>query len=60
MNDETILGYYGGDKSKPITPTKRGTLTTQAFIFCDTCRQPIKSNGGPAFGAVCTECIDEI
>lgn len=60
MSEDKILGYYGGDKTKPIVPTTRGCVTTQAFIFCNECRKAIKSNGGPAFGAVCTECIDEI
>lgn len=60
MNEDTILGYYGGDKNTPIYPTKRGVLTTQAFILCSRCGGAIKTNGGPSFGAVCVECIDEV
>lgn len=53
-----ILGYYGGDITKPILPTKRGTITTHAFILCSQCGAAIKSNGGPAFGAWCVTCME--
>jgi hypothetical protein len=53
-----ILGYYGGDVTKPIYATERGTITTQAFILCSQCGAAIKSNGGPAFGAWCPTCME--
>lgn len=52
--DPTILGF--NRMGKPLRETPRGAISTRAFIMCEHCRKPIKSNGGPDIGSTCVEC----
>lgn len=45
---------------EPIYATKRGYVTTQAFILCSSCGGAISSNGGPKYNSVCLKCIDKL
>jgi hypothetical protein len=44
---------------EPIYATKRGYITTQAFILCSSCGGAISSNGGPKYNSICLTCIKE-
>jgi hypothetical protein len=52
--DKPILGYYAN--GEPIHEVPRGVITTAAFILCMKCGTPIRSMGGPAYGALCVPC----
>lgn len=59
--EQKILGYAPeGDEWKPIYPTKRGWIYTQAFVMCSECMKPIRAQGGPIIGALCVECYGEV
>jgi len=45
---------------EPIYATKRGYVTTQAFILCSSCNGAISSNGGPKYNSVCLKCIEQL
>lgn len=53
-----ILGYSGGDRTKPIYAPMPGQLVTQAFINCSQCRTMISGNMGPQWSAWCISCTD--
>lgn len=45
---------------EPIYATKKGYVTTQAFILCSSCGGAVSSTGGPKYNAVCLRCIDKL
>ena len=49
-----------GYKLEPIYPTRRGYVTTQAFILCSSCGGAISSTGGPSYNSVCPKCLDKL
>jgi hypothetical protein len=51
---EQILGYdlHG----EPICPAPKGSIVTQAFILCSTCRGAVSTTGGPRHGSTCLKC----
>ena len=53
---EDPIGYT----LEPIYATKRGYVTTQAFILCSSCGGAISSNGGPKYNSVCLKCIEQL
>ena len=52
-----ILGYYSD--GNPIHEVPKGVITTCAFILCMKCGIPIRSMGGPAYGALCPPCHND-
>ena len=59
--EDKVLGYYfdlSEDQWRPITPPRKGFITTQAFIICSECQTAISSVGGPRHGSICTSCWD--
>ena len=57
---EEDLGDPIGYTLEPIYATKRGYVTTQAFILCSSCGGAISSNGGPKYNSVCLKCIEQL
>lgn len=56
--DKPILGYYSD--GNPIYEAEKGQIVTHAFILCRMCNASISPNRGPAHGAICLKCFDEI
>ena len=56
QEDREPIGYT----LEPIYATKRGYVTTQAFILCTSCNGAISSNGGPRYNSVCLKCIEQL
>ena len=54
--DREPIGY----KLEPIYPTRRGYVTTQAFILCSSCGGAISSTGGPGYNSLCLKCLDKL
>lgn len=46
-----------GWQLRPIYETKRGMITTQAFILCCQCGGAISGTGGPMHDAYCMKCV---
>ena len=45
---------------EPIYATKKGYVTTQAFILCSSCGGAVSSSGGPKYNALCLKCIEKL
>ena len=45
---------------EPIYATKKGYVTTQAFILCSSCGGAVSSTGGPKYNALCLKCIEKL
>jgi hypothetical protein len=62
--EEPVVAIDDGDPIgytlEPIYATKRGYITTQAFILCTSCGGAISSNGGPRYNSLCLKCIDKL
>ena len=54
------LGEPIGYDLMPIYATRRGFVTTQAFILCTSCGSAISSSGGPRYNSVCLKCIEHL
>ncbi len=55
MSERKIVGY----EIKPIFEAGRG-ITTQAFVLCRACGDPLKGTGGPNYSAFCLACLQTI
>lgn len=54
-----IIGYRpAGNGYEPIYRIQPGAIVTHAFIICDECGKTISSSGGPAFGSLHVECLE--
>lgn len=56
--DKPILGYYSD--GNPIYPADKGQIVTHAFILCRMCNASISPNRGPAYGAYCVPCYENM
>ena len=54
--ERAVIGYT----LEPIYETKRGMLTTQAFILCASCGGAVSANGGPRYNSLCLKCIEQL
>ena len=56
VEDREPIGYT----LEPIYAARKGFVTTQAFILCNSCNSAISSNGGPRYNAVCLKCVERL
>jgi len=54
-----VIGYRDGNKNSPVYGPIAGYIATRAFIFCNQCRYPISTNGGPQSDTWCTDCTSK-
>jgi hypothetical protein len=54
--DREPIGYT----LEPIYEPRRGTIVTQAFVLCSSCKGAISGTGGPRYNALCLKCIDKL
>lgn len=45
---------------EPIYAPHRGSIVTQAFILCSSCKGAISGHGGPRYNAVCLKCVEHL
>lgn len=55
---QKIVGYKADGRL--INEPQNGGVYTRAFVFCSKCNDPISSQGGPMYGALCTKCYSKI
>lgn len=58
--EESEMRETIGYTLEPIYATKKGYVTTQAFILCSSCSGAVSSSGGPKYNAVCLKCIEKL
>ena len=58
--DPAEFGDPIGYTLEPIYAPRPGSIATQAFVLCSSCRGAISSSGGPRYNAVCLKCIDRL
>lgn len=58
--EESEMRETIGYTLEPIYATKKGYVTTQAFILCTSCGGAVSSSGGPKYNAVCLKCIEKL
>lgn len=58
--EESEMRETIGYTLEPIYATKKGYITTQAFILCTSCGGAVSSNGGPKYNALCLRCIEKL
>ena len=56
VEDREPIGYT----LEPIYEPRRGTIVTQAFVLCSSCKGAISGTGGPRYNALCLRCIDKL
>lgn len=58
--EESEMRETIGYTLEPIYATKKGYITTQAFILCTSCGGAVSSHGGPKYNALCLRCIEKL
>lgn len=58
--EESEMRETIGYTLEPIYATKKGYVTTQAFILCSSCGGAVSSSGGPKYNALCLKCIEKL
>ena len=56
VKDREPIGYT----LQPIYAPSKGSIVTQAFILCSSCRSAISSTGGPKYNSLCLKCLDKL
>lgn len=54
--DREPIGY----ELTPIFAPRPGSIVTQAFRLCSSCRSVISSTGGPGYNSVCLRCVEKL
>ncbi len=45
---------------RPIVESPRGAIATASMMLCDSCRQVVKSMGGPGHRCYCVNCYEAL